>query len=85
MRISRAWMRSTLAIGMPNASACTIAVMKPAEVADVGAVGQRAHGVRPTGTELHLLQHAEELLGQRALRVARDLRQRGVEAEPGLH
>ena len=55
-----------------------------AQLGHVGALAEGAHRVGAARADLHLLQHAEELLGERARRVAGDLGERGVEAQAGL-
>ncbi len=84
IRISRAWTRSTLAIGMPNASACTIADANCSQVGQVGAIAHGADGLGPADPDLHLLQDAEELAGQRPLAVASHLGEGAVEGESRL-
>ena len=84
-RISDDCTRSTLAIGMPKASAWTIALTNERSSARlVRSASARSASARRR-PDLHLAQHPRELVGQRALGVVRDLLQRGVEAEAGLH
>ena len=51
---------------------------------DAGPPAEGAQRVHPGPADLHLLQHPGELAGERPSAVPGDLRQRGVEAEPGL-
>ena len=85
IRISLAWIRSTLAIGMPNASACT---MRRDEASRSSARSVRSPRARIASVaaepDLHLLEDPEELLGEGPLVSAGDLGQRGVEREAGL-
>ena len=75
IRISRACTRSTLAMGMPKASACTIAVTNPLQLGHVRSLAEGAHGVAAAGADLHLLQDAEELVRKRPFGVPGDLGQ----------
>ena len=84
-RISDDWTRSTLAIGMPKASAWTIELTNERSSGEVGAFGERAQRLGARRPDLHLAEHPRELVGQRTLGVVRDLLQGGVEAETGLH
>ena len=84
IRISADCTRSTWPIGMPNASAWTMALDEGSDVGQLGAVAEGAQGVGPAAADLHLLQHALELAGERSLGVLGHLLQGRVEAETGL-
>ena len=83
-RISADCTRSTWAIGDAEGVGLHHGADEGADVGDVGALAQRAQRVGAALADLHLAQHAGELLGQRALGVAGHLLDRGVEAEAGL-
>ena len=84
-RISWDWTRSTWAIGMPKASACTMALTKVRTSATLVRSAMRTQRRRPALPDLHLPQHPGELVRERALGVAGHLLDRRVEAEAGLH
>ena len=61
-----------------------MALTKERMSGELGALAERAHGVGAATSDLHLLQDALELAGQRSFGVAGHLLERGVEAEPRL-
>ena len=83
-RISVDWTRSTWPIGMPKASACTMALTKERMSASLVRSPRARMASDAAAADLHLLEDALELAGQRPVGVAGHLLQGGVEAEPGL-
>ena len=84
MRISSACERSSREIDTPNVSAWSMARMNAAQLGHVAALGHRAQRVGTGRTDADLVQHAPELVGQRAGHRGARAVERLLEAEAGL-